>query len=70
VRLKTAEIAYTFQQKFVKDAGLGSMRVYLNGNNIYLWTKMPDDREGTFAGDAGAAYPMISRFNLGVELSF
>ena len=72
-RLKTAEIGYTFNQKFVKDAGLSSLRIYINGNNLAFWSKMLDDREGSF-GTSGAnnsgTYPTVSRYNIGVELVF
>ena len=47
------------------------MRVYLNGDNLLLWTKMPDDREanigaGTYSGQG--AYPTVRRFNIGLNL--
>jgi TonB-linked SusC/RagA family outer membrane protein len=34
VRLKNAEIAYTFNGAGIKRAGLSSLRIYLNGNNL------------------------------------
>lgn len=75
LRLKNAEIAYTFdgKSKWVKSAGLQSIRVYINGNNLYLWSKMPDDRESNFAGTGWAsqgAYPTVKRFNLGANIIF
>lgn len=72
VRLKNAEIAYTFTQDWVKKLGVKSLRLYLNGNNLWLWTKMPDDREANFAGTGWAsqgAYPTVRRFNLGLKLT-
>jgi hypothetical protein len=72
VRLKTAEISYTFNDKFVQSIGIQGMRLYINGNNLILWTKMLDDREGSFSGGSSSAgsYPTVSRVNLGVELTF
>ncbi|PWG81325.1 SusC/RagA family TonB-linked outer membrane protein [Pararcticibacter amylolyticus] len=75
IRLKNAEIAYTFQREnsFVKRLGIASMRVFLNGNNLAVWTKMPDDRESNFAGTGWAsqgAYPTVKRFNLGANIIF
>lgn len=73
LRLKNAEIAYRFDSDWVNRIGLSSMRVYLNGNNLLLWTKMPDDRESNFAGNGWAAqgaYPTVKRFNLGLNLTF
>ncbi len=75
LRLKNAEIAYTFNTNWgwVKKARLENVRLFLNGNNLWLWTKMPDDRESNFAGTGWAsqgAYPTMKRFNLGLNITF
>ncbi len=72
LRLKNAEIAYRFDSGFINKIGLSSLRVYLNGNNLLLWTKMPDDRESNFATNLASqgAYPTVRRFNLGMNLTF
>lgn len=75
LRLKNAEVAYTFDGKtnWIKSAGLQSIRFYLNGNNLFLWSKMPDDREANYAGTGWAsqgAYPTVKRFNLGANIIF
>ena len=73
LRLKNAEIAYLFTSGWVERMGLQSLRLYANGNNLLLWTEMPDDRESNFAGTGWAsqgAYPTVRRFNLGLNVSF
>ena len=73
LRLKNAEIAYRFDHDMVKSFGLQNLRVYVNGNNLLLWTDMPDDRESNFAGTGWAsqgAYPTVKRFNLGFNVTF
>jgi len=72
VRLKNAEIAYTFDQSWVKKAGLDHLRVYVSGNNLWLWTRMPDDRESNLGGysGGGGAYPTVRRINFGLRLGF
>jgi TonB-linked SusC/RagA family outer membrane protein len=73
LRLKNAEVAYRFDKGWVNRLGLQSLRVYLSGNNLLLWTKMPDDRESNFAGTGWAsqgAYPTVKRVNLGLNLTF
>ena len=75
IRLKNAELAYTFEKSksFIKRIGMESLRVYVNGNNLYVWTKMPDDRESNFAGTGWAsqgAYPTVKRFNIGANITF
>ena len=69
LRLKNAELAYTFHGDWLKRAHLNGLRIYLNGDNLLLWTKMPDDRENNFSGGDGA-YPTVRRFNLGLDLTF
>ncbi|MBC5605211.1 SusC/RagA family TonB-linked outer membrane protein [Bacteroides difficilis] len=70
VRLKNAEISYSFQNNWVKKLGMKSCRLYLNGDNLLLWTKMPDDRESNFSGGSGSgAYPTVRRFNLGIDIT-
>ena len=69
-RLKNVEVAYTWTKGWIKKLGFSSLKIYVNGNNIFMITKMPDDREGngSFSG-GGGAYPTVRRFNLGVKLN-
>lgn len=73
IRLKNAEIAYTFDSNsWIKSLGLNSLKIYLNGNNLWVWSRMPDDRESNFAGTGLAsqgAYPTVKRFNLGIKFT-
>ncbi|AEV98777.1 SusC/RagA family TonB-linked outer membrane protein [Niastella koreensis] len=68
LRLKNAEIAYTFKLSQLKHIGINAFRLYVNGDNLILWTKMPDDREVSMG--AATAYPTIRRFNMGCNLTF
>ncbi|GHE35284.1 SusC/RagA family TonB-linked outer membrane protein [Sphingobacterium griseoflavum] len=71
LRLKNAEIAYTLNSAVTNRLGVNACRLYVNGNNLLLWTKMPDDRESNFAsGSSGGAYPTVRRFNLGLDITF
>ncbi|MDR2883213.1 MAG: TonB-dependent receptor [Alistipes sp.] len=73
VRLKNAEVSYTFSsQNWVQKLGIGSLKIYLNGNNLWLWTRMPDDRESNYNSsgvESNTAYPTVKRFNLGIKLT-
>ena len=71
-RIKTAELAYTFPQKIAKSLGMSSLRIYLNGNNLYFWSRMLDDREGSFLRGANSegSYPTVKHINIGVQLIF
>ncbi len=73
IRLRTAEVSYSFNDfKWVKNAGFTNMRLFLNGNNLFFWSKLPDDREQTYSGGNATegAYPTTKRINLGIELTF
>lgn len=73
IRLRNAEIAYTFTRaQLIRLAGLESLRIYLNGNNLWFWTRMPDDRESNMVGGvwSGSTYPTMKRFNIGVKVTF
>lgn len=69
-RLKNAEISYNLPSKWLRKVGINTCRVFLNGDNLFLWTKMPDDRESNFSGDStNGAYPTVRRFNIGVDIT-
>src|SRR5690606_33650139 len=71
VRLKNAELGYTLAGDFTKRLGISRCKIYLNGNNLLLWTKMPDDRESNFSGNSSfGAYPTMRRVNLGLDITF
>lgn len=67
LRIKNAQIAYTFDENFLGKSGLANLRVYLQGNNLAFWSQMKDDREG----DSDArAYPVMKRFTVGALVGF
>jgi hypothetical protein len=66
VRLKMVELAYRFSSSECKKMGLAGLKVFVNGNNLYLWTKMADDRE--YGSGNRGTYPTLKRFNFGFNL--
>jgi len=74
LRLKNVELGYTFTEnsRLMKALGMKNLKLYVNGNNLWLYTKMPDDREANFGAGAGAgdgAYPTMRRINFGLRIS-
>jgi TonB-linked SusC/RagA family outer membrane protein len=67
IRLKNAEIAYTFGKESLRAIGISALRIFINGNNLLMWTNMPDDREVNMG--ASTAYPTVRRINLGVNIT-
>lgn len=70
VRLKTCELAYTWDKGWIKHVGLKSFKLYVNGNNLLFWSDLPDDRESEVGGDGVyGAYPTMKRVNLGLKIT-
>lgn len=72
LRLKNIELAYTFKQRWMKQVGITAMKVLVNGNNLWFWSKLPEDREQSVynSGGSGNLYPNVKRINLGFNISF
>lgn len=73
LRLRTVELSYTMNNvKWIKNAGFSETRLFINGNNLFFWSKLPDDREQVYTGGNATegAYPTVKRINLGIELKF
>lgn len=72
IRLKNIELAYTFTNGWIKSLGISNLKLYVNGNNLWVWTRMPDDRESNFAGTGNpsqGAYPTVKRINFGLKFT-
>ena len=69
IRLEECRDHYTFSNGWVHRLGV-RIRRYINGNNIWSWSRMPDDRESNFASSSTGAYPTMKRFNFGIKFLF
>jgi hypothetical protein len=72
LRLKNAEIGYTFSTKVLKKIGVRSIRMYVNGYNLYTF-KSPAlrgvDVERTHAVNSNH-YPIMRIYNFGFNIKF
>ncbi|MFB2118289.1 SusC/RagA family TonB-linked outer membrane protein [Parapedobacter sp. 2B3] len=69
VRLKNIELGYTLPESLVQRVGLGRVRVYGSGFNVFTVTGLKDfDPEGS--SESGQFYPQQRIFNLGINVSF
>lgn len=67
LRLKSVEVGYTLPNSFTQKAHLSNVRFYLNGTNLFLWSKFKLwDVE---MGGNGLGYPVQRVMNLGVLVS-
>ena len=69
LRLKNAEIGYTFPKKWTKKAGIQALRLYVAGTNLLtfskfkLWDPELDTAYGT-------RYPITRNISLGLNINF
>jgi TonB-linked SusC/RagA family outer membrane protein len=82
LRIKSVELGYTVNHDRLKTVGISSLRLYVNGFNLYTFADPfvkpfdPEKLEGN--GDpnapgynrAGFTYPVIKSYNFGVNVSF
>ncbi len=68
LRLRNAEIGYSFPTKFLDRANLGGLRIFVNGNNLLTFDNIkiidPESNDGT------GRYPLQRSFNLGLQINF
>lgn len=68
LRLKSTEIGYTLPQRLMKKIKINKIRVYLNGTNLFCWSRFKLwDVE--MAGN-GLGYPVQRVVNAGAQISF
>jgi TonB-linked SusC/RagA family outer membrane protein len=68
LRLKTAEIGYTFRGKYVDQIFMDNIRLFVNGQNLLTFDKIkiidPESNDGT------GNYPISRIFNVGFQINF
>ena len=69
IRLKKAEIGYTFPSELLKKAKINNLRIYISGDNLYTWsnilTKAFDPEQSSVLD-----YPLMRTFSCGVNFQF
>lgn len=72
LRLKSAEVGYTFRGKVLRRLGISGLRVYANGNNLLTWCDLfpGEDPEFPLCEANSEPYPLTRTFNLGVNINF
>ena len=68
VRLKSAELAYTLPKNWSKAFAASNTRLYISGNNLYVWTDMRSDGEGS--NKEGRNYPLKRSLTIGANIQF
>lgn len=71
-RLKAVSLSYDVPKRTYEKLGLKGLKLFANGNNLILWSNLPDDREFNASSDAKSRgdYPTLRRFNFGFNMNF
>ncbi|MBC7889662.1 MAG: TonB-dependent receptor [Ferruginibacter sp.] len=72
VRLKNAEIGYALNKSALKKIGLSATRIFINGNNLFTWSKMYKgaDPESPPTAENTEPYPLVRTVNMGISIQF
>ena len=69
LRLKSLELGYQIPKRLLDPLGVGQIRAYVNGNNLFTWDNMPvttvDPEQ-----DQALVYPLTRMFSFGVNITF
>jgi TonB-linked SusC/RagA family outer membrane protein len=72
ISLQDISLSYDFAKERLKWSGLAGARVYVTGNNLYLWSKRKgyDPRTSLTGLSYAYTYPLLSSVSIGVNLKF
>ena len=73
LRLKNIEIAYTFKGNWLKKINLNTLKTSLSGNNLFFWSKLPEDKESSvniFSNITNDLYPTVKVVNFRINVTF
>ena len=68
LRLQSIQIGYTLPSRITDKVKMRNVKIYANGRNLFLWTKMPND--GVGMDDPGKNYPTKKQINFGLNIQF
>ena len=68
LRLQSIQLGYTLPSRLTDKLQMSSVKIYVNGRNLFLWTNMPND--GVGMADPGKNYPTKKQVNFGLSMQF
>lgn len=69
LKLKNLTLSYSLPQELLRKANLSSVNVFLQGENLFTWTKVQGlDPEQTFDGSTYYRYPAMKTISLGLNI--
>ena len=68
LRLQSVELGYSFPKRLTERLKIENLKLFVNGRNLFLWTKMPND--GVGFDEPIRNYPTKKQLNLGLNVRF
>ncbi len=71
IRLKNLTIGYTLPDSLTRKWGMGKLRVFFSGENLWTGTNLVEQFDPeTIGTNSGNAYPLSKTFSFGLSLTF
>jgi len=70
VRLRNAELGYTFSGDLMRKISVKGLRVFVNGTNLLTWAKQIKYRDPELANQSYLNYPPLKIVSFGLNLQF
>jgi len=71
VRLKNLRVYYSLPESLIKKASMRAVRIYISGQNLYTWSKLPRDLGiDPEINSPTAGYPLLKTYSLGIDITF
>ncbi len=73
LRIQNITLGYSLDHKFLEKLKIDKLRIFISGNNLHTFDKLPKGLEpdqGFQQNSNGGAYPIMTKYSLGVNLSF
>ncbi|HTN37290.1 MAG TPA: hypothetical protein VL053_09460, partial [Arachidicoccus sp.] len=71
LRLKNLRVYYSLPASFTKKLSMQSARIYVSGQNLYTWSKLPRDLGiDPEISSPTAGYPLLKIYSFGLDVTF
>lgn len=70
VRLKSAQLGYTFPKKWIRTISVDDLRIFIEGGNIFTIDDLPEGIDPESPGVNNGYYPQQRTFMCGITLTF
>lgn len=68
LRLKNIELSYNMPRRWIRSAGMGDLRLFVNANNLFTWDKLDGMTDPESNGSN--LYPIMRSVNFGFNVKF